>query len=205
MKGSAIFLSLALASILSARADVTITWNSYSSDGFDVLISGNGLVATPGGAFGGWSGSTTSPNGLWSLDTQNIFRLYTPFPGTVEISNTGHMTNNATVLGYLNPLERTQGYSDVKSYATLPVSDGTAWNVSYTSPFLLWTGYNTIQITSMPNVNDPSTWMFDAHYIGTVVPEPAAVSLAFAAIGLIAANSLLRRRQGGLLIESLNR
>jgi hypothetical protein len=203
MKAIAIVSSLILASVAMTRADVTITWNSYSATSFDVLISGNGSLPIDRIA-GGWSGTTTSPNGLWSLNTMNLFGL-DAFPGKVDISNTGYMTNNGTVYGYANPdntgpvtaymnaVERTQGYSDVLPYNVLPVNDGTMWNQSFSSPWLLWTGFNTIQITSMPNVNDPSTWNFNAHYVGTVVPEPATASLAFVMLGGFAATTLRRR------------
>src|SRR6185503_13760118 len=107
MKLSAMILSVTFATVALVRADVTITWNSYSTAGFDVLINGTGSFTGASGVYGGWIGTTTSPDGLWSLQTQNAFRLYTPFPGTVEIFNAGFMTNSGTLLGYVNPAERT--------------------------------------------------------------------------------------------------
>ena len=61
-----------------------------------------------------------------------------------------------------------------------------------------WTGNNTIEITSIPNPNDVSTWTWTAEFTGSLVipiPEPGMGSLVLIGCGIFAAGCVFRSRR----------
>jgi hypothetical protein len=198
------------------QADPSVDWISDSYSSFDVVLSGTGL---------GWSGSVTSPSGLWSLSSANIIQYPSSFnPTLISVENVGE----ATFLGQLpsqfippdpsaNPPFSTAsisvfgGYQDYFPVAPLndgnPLNDGYLANL-YDSPddSENWEGNSTISITSIPSINDVSTWTWTAEYEasgasleGLVdVPEPKTIA-AFSFIIGIASIFLKRQKHGNFL------
>ena len=121
--------------------------------------------------------------------------------GMLLISNQGH----ATFLGQLPSLYpapsgsggvtigTAYNYLDFRP-TTVPVNDHNLLNAGYLAsynqqpgtfpPALNWNGNSTISITSMPDLNDISTWTWTEEIFGsgtslqvTPAPEPATISL----------------------------
>lgn len=185
------------------RADVSIQWNADSYSAFDVTISGTGS----------WQGTITSPSGLWQLSAQN-FLGYDPggdgqYPGPLaNIENLGVMTFlgqipsnlDSTPSPFDNVLE-TKPYSDFLPLS-VPIHDGNTWySDPFGGPFLVrlgWGGYLPITITSLPVINDSSTWTWVSEYYASgptlaPVPEPGTVSLGLISVLLLAARTIRGR------------
>ena len=83
-----------LITVCKLQADPSIDWISDSYSAFDVILGGSGP---------GWTGTITSPSGLWQLSSENVIEYpYALFPGGpvwVHIQNFGL----ATFLGQLPP------------------------------------------------------------------------------------------------------
>jgi hypothetical protein len=210
------FLGLLLTVCRLQAAGPSVDWISDSDSSFDVILSGTGS---------GWSGSVTSPSGLWQLLSANIIDLTCPTPTSslVFVDNVG----NATFLGQLPPqmpapdpsatapfntasIGTYGGYMDYFS-PNAPITDenslvyGFLHDLSDCGPYQDWSGLSTISVTSMPNPNDISTWTWVANYAACganlEAPEPNTVSfLAVAAIlgiGCRFRNSLISHKLGG--------
>jgi hypothetical protein len=192
------FLGLLLTVCRLQAAGPSIDWVSDSYSSFDVVLSGTGP---------GWSGTVTSPSGLWQLLSANIINLTCPTPTSslVFVDNVG----NATFLGQLPaqfaapdpssiaPFNTASigtygGYTDYFSPA-VPISDendlvyGYLHDLSNDGPYQDWSGMSTMTIISMPNPNDISTWTWMATYAAygqnLEAPEPTTLSMtALAAV-----------------------
>jgi hypothetical protein len=172
------------------QADPSVDWISDSCGSFDVVLSGTGP---------GWSGTITSPSGLWQLSSANI--IYYPITEQnapkVAIDNAGA----ATFLGSLLPqfpmpdptafppfntvsIGTYGGYQDYFN-PSAPISDENPLVYGYLAG-LEWDGMSTISITSMPNVNDPSSWAWTASYSAfgenLEAPEPNTISFGALAV-----------------------
>ena len=186
------FLGLLLTVCRLPAANPSVDWISDSCSSFDVVLSGTGP---------GWSGTVTSPSGLWQLFSANIFNLTCPTPTSslVFVDNVG----NATFLGQLPPQIPAPNPSSIAPFNTAsigtyggymdqfspiaPISDenslvyGFLHDLSNDGPYQDWSGMSTITITSMPNPNDMSTWTWMANYAACGqnldTPEPSTLSL----------------------------
>ena len=174
-------------------ADPAVNWISDSYGSFDVVLTGTGP---------GWSGTVTSPSGLWQLFSANVINLQCPSPASslVFVENVG----NATFLGQLPPqvpapnpsamapfntpsIGTYGGYMDQFSPAA-PINDENSLVYGYLNdlsdfgPYQDWSGMSTISITSIPNPDDPSTWIWMASYAACgenlEAPEPSTISFA---------------------------
>ncbi len=171
-------------------ADPSVNWISDSYGSFEVILTGTGP---------GWSGTVTSPSGLWQLQTANVIGCPTPTSSLVFVDNVG----DATFLGQLPsqfpapsssagaPFNTASictfgGYLDYfQSFA--PINDGNSLIYGYLNelskygPFQDWFGMSTISITSIPNPEDPSTWTWTAKYTASgenlEAPEPSTISI----------------------------
>ncbi|HXD00307.1 MAG TPA: hypothetical protein VN048_13275 [Verrucomicrobiae bacterium] len=186
-------LGLLLTACRLQAADPSINWISDSYSSFNVVLSGTGP---------GWSGTVTSPSGLWQLLSANVINLTCPTPTSslVAVDNAG----NATFLGQLpaqfsppNPsavapfnaasIGTYGGYTDYFSPAA-PISDenslvyGYLHELSNDGPYQDWSGMSTITITSMPNPDNIATWTWTARYAAwgenLDAPEPGTISFA---------------------------
>ena len=189
------------------QADLTsANWISDGYDSFDVILSGTGL---------GWSGDITSPSGLWDLNSQNVVEFPGPQLDVVYLQNSGV----ATFLGELPPQYTpvipghpyggptgialgTFGTYGPDGYPIEgPIADGANMTVGYLANLgsninpgpdnpLAWTGFGSISVTSIPDVNDVSTWTWSAEWKAVggslEVPEPSVIPLSVlgAAFGL---------------------
>lgn len=66
--------------------------------------------------------------------------------------------------------------------AVAPINDGNILDAGYLAGVLDWTGNSTISVTSIPDVNNISTWTWTAEYYGSgtslaVAPEPNSSAL----------------------------
>jgi hypothetical protein len=179
----------------------SINWISDSYNSFDVVFSGTGT---------GWSGTIISPSGLWQLFTGNLIDPYVnPINNQtlVYIDNVGI----ATFLGQLPSQYTTPNVGDDPPGVSLgtyggynnyfapvaPIQDGNGLGHGYlanlgdylisppgsqTDASLNWGGDSTISVTSIPDVNDTSTWTWTAEYYASggslEVPEPSTIALA---------------------------
>jgi hypothetical protein len=201
--------------IQAAAPSVRWIYDSYTS--FDVVLTGTGP---------GWSGTITSPSGLWQLQTANLIGFTSPNPvsSLAFVENVG----DVTFLGQLpsqfpgpepsglSPFNTTSlatfgGYMDYFTPGA-PVTDensliyGFLHDLSEDGPYLGWSGMSTIAITSMPNPYNTSTWTWTANYsafgANLEVPEPCTLSLAaMAAVGV-----MVRKRcrvQGATIFRKL--
>jgi hypothetical protein len=166
------------------QAGPSADWISDSCGSFNVVLSGTGP---------GWSGTITSPSGLWQLSSANL--IYYPVSeqnsSKVSLENVGA----ATFLGSLLPqfpkpdptafppfnaasIGTYGGYQDYFN-PSAPISDENPLVYGYLSG-LGWGGTSTISITSMPNVNDTSSWAWTACYSACgenlEAPEPNTIS-----------------------------
>ena len=190
MKVSAIVLSLVFVVVPAAHA-VTVQWNEDSYSAFDVTISGTGL---------NWDGTITSPSGLWNLDSENRAR-YVPdvYPdGPIEMSTAGQLT----FLGQIPPNLRgdvtmsTPHYND-SFPLSVPLRSGVTWaGLTFDGNQQYWRGVNSLVITSIPTLDDTSTWTWAAEYTASgsslkPVPESGsgAASLALAALLIFVARA----------------
>jgi hypothetical protein len=206
-KGKNIGRVLSLLGVLIAagklQAQPTVDWVSDSYSSFDVILSGTGP---------GWSGTVTSPSGLWQLSSGNEIAYPSGITQTVFIENTGM----ATFLGQLPPqdpapnpsalppdntpsLSTFGGYQDFFS-PVAPIHDGIALTQGYLAALSPegWRGMSSISVTSIPNVNDTSTWTWMAEYEASGVslaPEPNTSSvIALGAVAGIACGFFKRRK-----------
>jgi hypothetical protein len=180
----------ALVTACKLQAGPSIVWISDSYNSFDVMLSGTGL---------GWSGTVTSPSGLWQLSSANIIEY--PAPGQnaslVSIENVGV----ATFLGSLSPqfpqpdpsalapfnavsLGTYGGYEDYFS-PVAPIDDRNSLVYGYLAG-LDWSGMSTITVTLIPNTINVSSWQWIATYSASgeslEAPEPNTISIAALAI-----------------------
>ncbi len=219
LKTTLLILSLALAASAS-RADANITWNTDSYSAFDVTIDGTGVSWT--GHPGAYS-SITSPSGLWSVYWLNNGYYSTQF-GRVELN----ITANAVFLGQLpsqypeppsgGSLWQIGGASlypnannNIDPFLpAAPISDGNSLQKGYLAsggysnpdspyPYLDWTGIINTTITSIPDLNDSSTWTWTTEIdaSGTSLgiepaPEPSVFGLL--AVGMFGITLLCQRR-----------
>jgi hypothetical protein len=189
MKITHLFLG-ALMLVCKLQAGPSVDWISDSYGSFNVVLSGVGP---------GWSGTIMSPSGLWQLSSANI--IYYPVSeanaSKVFIDNAGA----ATFLGSLSsqftepdptafpPFNTVSigtygGYQDY-FYPTAPIKDGNPLVYGYLSG-LDWSGMSIFSITSMANVNDPSSWAWTASYSACgenlEAPEPNTISFGALAV-----------------------
>lgn len=172
------------------QAGLSVNWISDSSSSFDVILTGTGP---------GWSGTITSPSGLWQLYSANIIDYPASGQNTpqVFIDNVGV----ATFLGSLSPQFPTPdssalvpfnaasiatfgGYQDYFNPVT-PINDGNPLVDGYLAA-LHWGGMSTISVTSLPNLINESTWTWTANYsacgLSLEAPEPNTLSFGVLAI-----------------------
>jgi hypothetical protein len=199
---------LAMTGNLQADTAPFIDWVSDSSSLFNVTLTGTGA---------GWSGTITSPSGLWQLNTGNIVG----YDGANEASRQVFVENvgNATFEGQLpsqfpapNPaavvpfnaatIGTYGGYMDYFS-PQAPINDKSSLVYGYLNelsdygPYADWSGICTFCITSMMNPNDPSTWTWTAEYTACgqnlATPEPKTISIC-ALAGLFCATWMFCKR-----------
>ncbi len=204
------FLLMMLATVCKLQAGPDITWISDSYNSFDVVLSGTGL---------GWSGTITSPNGLWQLQTANLIEYPAPQPTSslVCIENVG----DATYLGQLPSNLPAPDPSDPSPFNTAsistyggymdyfkpvaPIADGSsldygisANDLSDSGAYQDWSGMSTITITSLPNPCDPSTWCWIANYAasGESLEAPEPKVMAICAMGMMMWGCFVGRKKG---------
>lgn len=198
---------MAVCKIQAATAPM-IDWVSDSTTSFDVVLSGTGP---------GWSGTITSPSGLWQLESANVIGCENASqPSSLAfVDNTGLATfegllpaqypapnpsadppfNAATIGTY-------GGYWDTFK-PVAPIDDKNGLVYGYLNEYAGWSGISTISITSMPNACDPSTWTWIAQYSASggnldPAPEPNTLTLCalVAILGIVRA--FQRSRAPGL-------
>jgi len=185
MKRICVFLGV-LITVCKLQADPSIDWISDSFSSFDFILTGTGP---------GWSGTISSPSGLWQYYTGNIIQYPSSVSGEVLIDN----YISANFLGQLPseflppaPYDTTSigtfgTYNDY-FYPELPINDGSSLTYGYLctlsayGPFQDWGGESTISVTSIPDPNNVSTWTWTAEYKASGenlegVPEPAILSI----------------------------
>jgi hypothetical protein len=187
------------------QAGLSVDWISDSPSSFDVILTGTGP---------GWSGTVTSPSGLWQLSSANIidYPISEQNSPQVFVDNTGV----ATFLGSLSPqlpgpdpsspapfntpsLGTYGGYQDYFN-PVAPIKDGNGLIYGYLAG-LGWGGMSTISITSMPNLNNASNWGWTANYSACgeslSTPEPNTISIAALAGMFIIAPAFLKKLKRG--------
>jgi hypothetical protein len=172
------------------RADMNINWTADSPSAFDVTISGSGFsFPADGEVAAGFIGTITSPSGLWQLDMSD-YCFYdvnrSPFPDLpIRTSLWGDMffIGNADP-DYFNCFtpDRLRDWKP----AIAPVGDG---DIMFAIGPAGWAGVSSITLTSLPDLNDPSTWTWMAEYNASgpaldVVPEPETVCLILFSAGI---------------------
>lgn len=164
----------------------SVNWVSDSYSSFDVVLSGTGL---------GWSGTVTSPSGLWQLQSYNVLDLEGAGGSSplVYVDNLGAATFEGQLpSGFPAPdpsadppfnaatIATFGGYWDAFNLG-MPINDKNSLICGYLNEYGDWSGLSTISVTSMPNSCDPSTWTWVAQYYasgdGLAVPEPGTLSL----------------------------
>lgn len=185
----AILATTALAS--AAHADLNILWNVDNSSGFDLTVSGTGGFDVNPASAGFHTTSLISPSGLWEymggsgayVDTfNNVFKI----GGGGNVNFLGPTL--VPVYDEISPSLQADGYSD-----PFPLSSTTLHGEQIFLDGMLrpdWSGSTTIDVTSIPDVNDASTWVWSAHFYAsgpapTPAPEPATIYLGIAG-GLMA-------------------
>lgn len=176
------------------QADPSVDWVSDAYDSFDVILTGTGA---------GWSGTITSPSGLWQFYSANNiqypFSSGNPSLPPLMLGNSGYMTflgllpaqfpepdplgvihsvSLGTPGGYMqfcNPVAPATGAN--------PMNYGYLSELSTYGSYQDWSGISTFSITSIPDVNDVSGWTWQAEYKASgqsleiaPVPEPGPVS-----------------------------
>lgn len=195
----------ALMTVCSLHADLTsANWISDGYNSFDVILGGTGL---------GWSGDITSPSGLWDLNSQNTVEYPGSQTGIVYIQNSGVATFLGQLPSQYTPIVSGQNWGGPTGVAIGtfgnygpdgyaiggPINDGAGLTVGYLANLgsniypgidnpLTWSGLGTISVTSIPNVNDVSTWTWSAEWKASggslAVPEPSVVSVSVLATAL---------------------
>jgi hypothetical protein len=136
-----------------------------------------------------------SPSGLWRLDAVLLGGFYERTnpdwaPGVVEISIEGKLT----YLGSGGYLDSPHYNGDFKLGEPTYIT-GNRWYGASEYPITPWTGTNLLTITSIPILEDSSTWTWVAQYqaSGPRVPESGGIMcLGFTASLLFG----MRRRCG---------
>jgi hypothetical protein len=189
MKTAGIALG-ALMTVCRLHAALSVDWISDSSSSFDVTLCGTGP---------GWTGTITSPSGLWQLSSANIidYSATGMFPSKVCVDNTGV----ATFLGSLSPQLPEPDPSTFAPFNTLtigtyggyqdyfnpvaPINDRNSLGYGYLAG-LGWSGMSTISVTSLLNLNNESTWTWTANYsacgLSLEAPEPNTLSFGVLAV-----------------------
>jgi len=195
-------------------------WISDGYDSFDVVLNGTGP---------GWSGSINSPSGLWQVYSWDYVAYNTALEPSVLVGNDGagvylgQLPPEYPSAGQFNPNANAGGPSihDVQSYTDVftpgtTITDQNALSAGYLAgvgmtgyPYLDWTGMATLSITSMPDLNDASTWTWSAECSAsgtslitlsglTFVPEPGAVSIGIlgAILGIVSISCRSRKLNG---------
>jgi hypothetical protein len=210
MKWIYLFLGI-LITVSELQADPSVDWVSDSYSSFDVIFSGTGL---------GWTGTVTSPSGLWEVYSLNYIRYPVGPGGLVVISSEGSGTFLGQLPSQYPPFDASDYHlssaviGSFNSYddwfqPVAPINDSNPLKYGYLTqgnlppgwenpyPYLDWSGNSTISITSIPDVNDVSTWTWKAEVYASgtsleVVPEPSSLLVfGFGAFGL----AWVRRRQ----------
>ncbi len=178
------------------QADPFVDWVSDSFSSFDVILTGTGP---------GWTGTITSSSGLWQFHSANNiqypFLSSNPELPPVMLGNSGYMT-------FLGPLPSQFTSPDplsIFSTASIgtaggfmqffdplapinvgsPINYGYLAELSFYGSYQNWVGSSTFSVTSIPDVNDVSTWTWQAEYqasgqslqVVTPVPEPNTTAL----------------------------
>jgi len=200
--------------VCQLQADPSVSWISDSYDSFDVRLAGTGP---------GWTGTITSPSGLWQLYSANTLQY--PFSLELPLAMIGN-GGRATFLGPLpaplpapDPLSINStvsigtpgGYMQF-SDPVAPISGANPMNYGYLSTLSFygaysdWGGMSTFSITSIPDVNDLSTWTWQAEYAAsgenmgiTPAPEPNAISLVILTALMGVAVRACRKRRPAML------
>jgi hypothetical protein len=180
------------------RANVIINWTADSLSAYDVIISGSGLASDQTfGTAAGFTGTITSPSGLWQLVSQNYCwnsgpsggsNGFTPDQDVLQISQEGYVN----FLGQLADsgsfmCETPGGYTDLFP-PNAPLSDGDML-------FGDFSGATHFTISSLPDLNAPSTWTWTIEYQASgptldVVPEPGTVCLVLFGAGILSLRKL---------------
>jgi hypothetical protein len=172
---------------------ISVDWHGDSGGAFSVSISGTGL---------NWTGSVTSSSGLWQLDTTNrcAYKPDVSSSAPFEMSLSGKLTFLGERPANLISNDMvTPNYNEFiplgNPTATSSIWDGIMFGI-HSGEY--WTGFDHLVVTSIPDLNDPSTWTWVADYNATgprlTVPESGgAVCLGFATLLLFA----MRRRMIG--------
>lgn len=193
------------------QASPSVDWISDSAGSFDVILTGTGP---------GWSGTITSPSGLWQLSSANIIE----YPAPNQISPLVFMENSAvaTFLGSLSPqfpmpdpsalapfntlsIGTYGGYQDFFN-PTMPIDDKNSLIYGYLAGFD-WSGMSAISATLMPNTNKGSGLEWIASYSACgenlEIPEPDTLAIG-ALAGIFGLASIFRKSQkpGKLLRNS---
>ena len=178
------------------QADPALNWFKWVSDSgssFDVVFSGTGPC---------WSGALTSPSGLWRLDSANAVEYPAGLKGQprIFIANWGI----ATYLGSLPASFPPPDCSAPFLFNTASLATGGNYQDFVGNPLTAgylgehgWSGTSSITITSMPDLDDITTWTWRAEYDASgpcLAPEPKTISiLSLAAIGGFACGCFKRR------------
>jgi hypothetical protein len=203
MKRAYVFFSAFMTACV-LHADPSVNWVSDSYTSFDVKLSGTGP---------GWSGTITSPNGLWELFSGDsiLYPTTTPPVGKVEMD----LSALATFLGPLPAIYTPPNPSAMPPYNTAslgtdggaydfyqpaaPINDGAPMGTGYLKEIAAdgWVGEGTFSVTSIPDVNDTSTWTWSAEWEGSgpslETPEPGPAGIELLGVGL-ALGALAGRR-----------
>jgi len=154
-----------------------------------------------------------SPNGLWQLYCANIiqypFSSSNPNVPPIMLDNYGHATFEGPVPPQYpapNPFNASVSIGTSGGYQQF---FDTAGSINASNPlnygYLLganWWGNSSIAVTSIPDLNDSSTWTWTAEYkasgdslrIVVPVPEPSTISLG-ALAGIIGMVSTFGKRR----------
>lgn len=156
MKTAAIVSSFVLVVAPIAHA-VTVEWKSDSYSAFDVAISGTSLD---------WDGAITSPSGLWHLSAQNR-GAYLPnavADRPINMSTYGELAFLGEIpTDVQSDAMSTPVYNDFLS-PSVPLRSTVTWAGLGFDGNQAWQGLNALVITSIPNLEDASTWTWSAKY-----------------------------------------
>jgi len=187
-------------------ADPSVDWISDSYSSFDVILSGTGS---------GWSGTITSPSGLWQLFSANLIQYPSNSGSSVMMNNSGMATYQGALpswcpapdpSGVIHTVSITAPPGNTEYHdPNSPFSDRNPMNygylceLSFFGSFQNWRGMSDFSVTSIPNANDPSTWAWTAEYSASgeslgVAPVPEPGILSFAALAAILGLGLARWR-----------
>ncbi len=195
-KFTTVILLFNLVTLLVARADLSIIWNTDNYSAFDVTVSGVGrdptipLYSDPYSTNlnAGCAITLTSPSGLWEVSLYcRAFAGIGSEPYFV-ISTRGNVNflgpppNNGAWMA-------TTGYGDIiPLFTPLPVDDG-AFLENGPLVFYGWQGWQGVNITSTPDLYDASTWTWTSECYASgpsLVPEVRTSSLLLMGLLLLA-------------------